>query len=380
MKAGRDSTPSICFVGLNNLSALAPEFRNHEMGGAQLQQTLLAKALVREGFQVSMVVADLGQADGAEWHGIRTYKAYRLDAGIPGARFIHPRWTGVWSALRRANANVNYCSCADVLLGQVALFNQRHAGNAAFRIAHDFDCQPDKLLIPNWRGKVLYRYGLRRADLILAQTATQQAQMKRNFGRNSRVIPSLLEFGADNLDFAARDIDLLWVSNIRPFKRPDLVLDMGAQIPDLKVRMIGGTQPGFDEYFADIRRRALDLPNVAFCGSQPYEAVNQQMARARLFINTSDSEGFPNTYLQAWARGTPVVAFFDPDGVIAREGLGRVVQSVEQMRSAIRQFLTEPELWSTTSARCVHYVSAQHGESAVNAYVDALLPLATRVQ
>ena len=44
--------------------------------------------------------------------------------------------------------------------------------------------------------------------------------------------------------------------------------------------------------------------------------------RAKVLVNTSDVEGFPNSYLQAWIRGVPVVTLIDPDGVIEREGLG----------------------------------------------------------
>ena len=74
--------------------------------------------LVRRGFAVYMIVADLGQRDGAEWDGIKTFKAYRMDAGIPGPRFIHPRWTGLWSAMKRSGAEIYYCSCAGPLPGQ----------------------------------------------------------------------------------------------------------------------------------------------------------------------------------------------------------------------------------------------------------------------
>src|ERR1700722_1213968 len=112
MKSPSDGAPSICFVGLNNLPALAPEFRHLPMGGAELQQTLLAKGLASAGFEVSMVVADLGQPDGTTWSGVRTFKAFGPDAGLPGLRFVHPRWTGVWGALKRANAAIRYCSCA----------------------------------------------------------------------------------------------------------------------------------------------------------------------------------------------------------------------------------------------------------------------------
>jgi hypothetical protein len=45
----------ICFVGLENLPVLAPEFEQYGIGGAPLQQALLAKAFVRRGYQVSML-------------------------------------------------------------------------------------------------------------------------------------------------------------------------------------------------------------------------------------------------------------------------------------------------------------------------------------
>ena len=111
----------ICLVGLDNLPVLAPEHRQHPIGGESVQQTLLGRALARRGHYVSMVVADHGQVDGAEWEGIRVFKAYRPDAGIPVLRFIHPRWTGMWSALARADADLYYTSCAGMQVGLLAL-------------------------------------------------------------------------------------------------------------------------------------------------------------------------------------------------------------------------------------------------------------------
>lgn len=362
----------ICIVGIENLPLLAPEFRGDGVGGAQLQQTLLAHALVQNGFEVSMIVADLGQTDAAVWDRITTYKAYRMDAGIRGLRLLHPRATSVWSAMKRSNAHIYYTSCADYLTGVVALFARRFNRRSVFRVAHDTDCQPDKLLLPNWRSKVIYNYGIRHTDLILAQSTGQQNDLRNNYERDSVVVPSLVRISNTNLDLEGRDIPLLWVGNMRPFKRPDLALTLAATIPDLQLRIIGGADPQFPEYFRKIQQRAGTLPNVRFEGPKPYGEVEAQLARTRIFINTSESEGFPNTYMQAWTRGVPVVATFDPDGVIERFGLGRVAKTSEEMGKAIREFLTDDDAWRAASARCRQYVSDRHGESAVRLFVAAL--------
>ena len=197
---------AVCFVGLGNLPVLAPQYSSLRAGGAELQQTLLARALARRGWRVSMVVADHGQTDGQVWDGVKTYKAYRPHEGIPVLRFLHPRWTKLHAALRRADADIYYTSCAGGHLAQVALFTRGRDRKLVFRIASDTDCDPRTLLVRHWRDRMLYRWGLQHADLVLAQTPSQRRALAHNFGRDSRVAGSLLEASRRCPPAAERDI------------------------------------------------------------------------------------------------------------------------------------------------------------------------------
>ena len=375
MTVDSKSAPTICFVGLANLPVLAREYGGHGVGGAELQQTLLAKALVAQGYSVSMVVADYGQPDGAVWDGIKTYKAYRPDAGLAGLRFIHPRWTGLWSAMKRARADIYYTSCAGALLGQVVLFARLHAARVIFRIASNSDCDPASLLIRYWRDKRLYRYGLRRADLVLAQTPGQQQALLKNFRRDSRLAASLTDTDARRPGFAERDISVLWVGNIRALKRPGLLLEAARKLPQLKFHMIGGRMPGSETLYESVRAQALELPNVRFHGPVPYHAVGEFYERARVFVSTSEMEGFPNTYLQAWARGTPVVAFLDPEQLIALNGMGRAVTTVSELCAGIVA-LQDARLWEAASQRSREYIDNRFNVKRMTApYAEALSDL-----
>ncbi len=372
-REGSSRAPRICFVGLHNLPVLAREYNAHGIGGEEVQHTLLARALAARGYEVSMVVMDYGQAEGAEWEGIKTYKTYRSEDGLPVLRFFHPRWTGVWAALRRADADIYYLSCASLRVGLTALFSRMHRRKLVFRIASDMDCEPQKLLIEYnyWRDRRIYEYGLRHADAILAQSLHQQDTMRRNYGLSSTLASMLVDQPRDVSTFERRTIPVLWVSNIRQLKRPDLALDFAFGDPDIAVHMVGGRIADSQGLFDSTAQRASQLPNVVFHGQVPYHEVNDYFANALVFLNTSDIEGFPNSYLQAWSRGTPVVAFFDPDGLIAREGLGIAVRDMEEMRGAVKELVTNRERWLAASARCVAFMRREFNDDRILApYLD----------
>ena len=129
--------------------------------------------------------------------------------------------------------------------------------------------------------------------------------------------------------------------------------------------MAGSTVPGVEHFFEKVKEQAASRSNVTFHGAVPYRSVSALYARARVFVNTSDIEGFPNTYLQAWASGTPVVAFFDPDCVIAREGLGVAVRTPDEMSAAVRRLTRGEFEWQAARERCLAFIERHYSEDVV---------------
>ncbi len=366
------AAPHVCFVGLGNLPVLAPEYCDHPAGGEELQHTLLARALARRGWRVSMIVGDHGQSDGATWDGIKTYKAYRANEGIPVVRFLHPRWTKLQSALKRVDADIYYTSCAGAALGQVALFARRYGKKVVFRIASDSDCDPRALLVRYWRDRRLYRWGLARADLVLAQTPSQQRALLRNFGRQSQVVTLAVEPAGTRRTFAERDIDALWVANVRALKRPQVFLDAAARLPSLSFHLIGGRLAEAPALYEEVRARSASLPNVTFHGFVPQHRIGAFFERARLHVSTSETEGVPNTFLQAWSRATPVVTFLDPEGLISGKGMGAAVRTAEELQGAIARLARQRDAWQAASSSSARYFDEHLNESQiVSAYMDA---------
>jgi glycosyltransferase involved in cell wall biosynthesis len=357
-----DEPMKICLVGLDNLPVLVPEYREHAIGGETVQQTLLGRALARRGHDVSMVVGDYGQTDGARWQAIRVFKAYRRNAGLPVLRFIHPRWTGLWSALKRADADVYYTSCAGMQVGLMALFCWRYRRRFVFRTASDADCDRSRLLVQYARDRWLYGQGLRRADAILVQSVSQAKTLAQSYGLPSRVAAMLVEHP---LPTATRDIDVLWVSNIQRLKRPDRLLELAERLPHVKIHMVGGSLPGEESFYRHVKHAVAARTNVVFHDRLSYWDTNALYGRARVLVNTSDVEGFPNSYLQAWIRGVPVVTLIDPDGVIERERLGMVASFSDQIPGAVTSLLDSPAAWKAASDRCLSFMEREYGEDRV---------------
>ncbi|MBK1706375.1 glycosyltransferase family 4 protein [Halochromatium glycolicum] len=357
----------ICFVGLDNYPVLARARAAGYIGGESVQQTLLARGFAELGWDVATVVKDHGQPDGEVIDGIRVLTAFRPGGGVPGLRFVHPRMTGILGALRRADADVYYQSCAGVATGYTAWHAQRTGGRFVFRVAHDTDCRPGEELIPYARDRAIYRWGLRRANLISAQSERQVADLQVHYGLESMIFPMLVQLPEPAELEQPRDIDVLWVNNLRDFKRPERMLELARRVPSVNFTMIGGPCADHEALFERVRAGAESLPNLDFLGFVPYHEVNPYYARAKLFVNTSDSEGFPNSFLQAWVRETPVISFFDPDGLIAQAGLGAVPANLDEMIACVADLLGDTGRLASLGAAARRYALGTHAPTAVAA-------------
>jgi glycosyltransferase involved in cell wall biosynthesis len=103
-------------------------------------------------------------------------------------------------------------------------------------------------------------------------------------------------------------------------------------MPDRKFIMVGGG----GELESSVRAEAEGLSNVAMVGRLPRAEIDGVLRRASVLVNTSSVEGFPNTFLEAWNHGVPVVTFNDVDGIVRGEGVGAVCATIDEMMVAIR--------------------------------------------
>ena len=108
------------------------------------------------------------------------------------------------------------------------------------------------------------------------------------------------------------------------------------------------------------------MPNIEFLGQVAPQKALEIVANASLLLSTADEEGFPNTFLEAWASGTPVVSLnVDPDRLIERYSLGCVSKSVEDVGREIVSLLGSPARRDQISLRARIHVARHHSAAAV---------------
>jgi len=355
--------PRLCILGLDDYPHLLGKQEIEMIGGPSVQHVLLARAWRQLGLDVSIIVFAEGQPKVQEIDGIRAIAACGKRDGLPGLRFIYPRGTSLLAAMRLADADIYCQSNASYVTGLTAWFCRRHAKRFVFQISSDAYCVPGQQLIRFSRDRKIYEYGLRRADLIVAQTETQRRLLRVNYGLDSVLANMAVE--RPGQAGQGKDIDVLWVGTLRAVKRPDFVIELARRLPHLRFVVVGGAPRESEEYGRRMQEAAREIANLSYVGAVAYNAVGEYFDRARMFLNTSIFEGFPNTFLQAWIRGVPVVTFFDPDGLVVGRSLGVVARSLDDMTHALSELSRQEQLRNAIGGRAAVFATDHYSASMV---------------
>ena len=370
--------PHVCFVAPTTWPVLSGDRSIRVVGGAEVQQSMIAPALARRGYRVSMVSLDYGQPDGVEVEGVTVYKAHRPDEGLPVLRFLHPRLTSMWRALARADADIYYQRTAAIATAVTAAFCRRNARKSIYAGASDVDFVPGKEDIRFARDKKIFQWGVRHADLVVTQNEVQQRQLLDHYGIEGVVIPSC--YVPPDGARGDRGGYVLWVASLRASKRAELALEIARRLPQYRFVMVGGPDPDrrSQEYYAGLVQLARTIPNVEMRGFVPFAEAEKCFDGARVVLNTSLYEGFPNTFLQSWSRGIPTVAFIDtgsraPDGQPVYDAVDDVAQASWRLERLMRDDLA----WQHASQRVAAHFRASHSlDAVIDRYESRILALA----
>lgn len=285
-------------------------------GGAELQLVMLARELALRGVDVRFVTRGCGEYEEYESDGVRVVKL-PLRRSSPRRILLGSRDI-VW-ALRRASAGAVVQRGGGIETGLAARAARDTGARFVFMASSQWDVDGTHARGRGWLYGRFYLYGLRRAAAVIAQSEYQQRRLREAYGIESVVMRSAHPIPET---VPSERAGVLWVGRCEPVKNPALAIDLAASLPDIPFAMVC-PKANSEAMFGDIRRRAAGCPNLEFIPGLPFEQTDALFGTRRLFLCTSEKEGFPNTYVQALKWGTPVVSLnVNPDGLLNRFDCG----------------------------------------------------------
>lgn len=359
----------VCVINPYGYELFDPTIRaSRVFGGAEVQLYYLTTALAQiDEFDVSMIVEQPKPLVDPVHEGVRMITVppesrakARLRDRIPLPS------TAYLAAMRHADADVYLQRGGAVLTGDVALYCRLARSRFAFMAAHDWDCDHHHRAGSQYLVGSYYAAGLRRADLVYAQSQFQHDQLRRH--HNVASIVQRTVYPATATAAGERE-HVLWVGRCVGWKRPMTFLDLAETRPETSFVMACAPYDGEHDLYEAVARRAETLSNVRFLGFVPFTDTEDLFRRAYVVVNTSTTEGFPNTFVQAARVATPVLSLeVDPDGILGTEDIGASAGGDQTvLADRLRNLLDGAATWQRQSSNALSYFRRTHD-------LDTVLP------
>jgi glycosyltransferase involved in cell wall biosynthesis len=204
----------------------------------------------------------------------------------------------------------------------------------------------------------LFEWGVAKCDLRFAMTEHQRALFAKRGWSCGMYRNLILPRAFPNA--GVKEVDFLWVSRCQPVKRPHLFLDLVEKLPEHSFEMICPREDvGLWE---GVAARAAGLGNLRFVEKVPYHEIQSHYDASRVFVNTSEWEGWPNSFIQAGLGGAALLSLdVNPDGIFERFGLGRFAGGdFEKLKSEARGMMGDASELERMQAGCARFVAEMH--------------------
>ena len=352
-------------VGLTSVKVviLVPSHWGARTGGSEFRAHCLADFLVSQDCEVTYLTRN-PPLSGEQY-------AYPITAFAPPRALRRLRWgfapdsVSLFRALNALNPDVIIQLVACAHTGVAAYWAKRHNKLMFWYLASDMDVEKSPNIGVNGPARILdgllFRYGRENCSHIVCQTRFQKHRLLETTGRSAvAVIPNFHPAPQHAVE-AESVFTAVWVANFKPLKQPQVFLQLAEDLrhENIKFCMIGRLENS--TWGKSIRQKIQQQTNVEFMGEMDMDSVNRQIGASHVLVNTSEYEGFPNTFIQAWMRGVPTLSLnVDPDGVIEANGLGKKTGDYENIRHELLSLKNDVNQYDEASRRCMDFAKTNH--------------------
>jgi len=301
-----DKPINVCFIGLKAYPLFNTGVKE-VFGGAEVDLYFLATELAKdEKFNVSFVTADYGQDEIETIEGVRVIKSLDFKNNLISGT------VKLWRAMNYADTQIYMMKTIPPGMFLVALFCRLKNKAFLYRTPSAKVCD-STYFKKRPLLRTLFKWALRNTAIVFTQSETDSENLQHTIGISSIVIPNGIRL--NDLSKKQRNI-FLWVGRSARVKRPELFIRLAEAFPEQEFVMICQHATG-DKKYHELRKQAEKADNLKFIHSVPFNEVDDYFRQAKVFVNTSEAEGFPNTFIQACKAGTAILSLkVNPDGFL----------------------------------------------------------------
>ena len=227
-----------------------------------------------------------------------------------------------------------------------------------FMFAHDCEVEG---LCQTYRTPIRpFKKLLKNAYLLITQNKYQHRYLVDEYQKLSHIYYN----GFEMKNFQKKTVlkkNVLWVARCDYWKRPELFVQLAELNPKLNFTMICplSTDKGL---YNKIKRDASKQKNLTFLSFVPLNKITKYFEEASVFVNTSDSEGFPQTFLQATINANIILSLnVDPENFIQQYNCGYCCNgNLDIMNEKLREIFAKKSLFMELSQNAYRYAKENH--------------------
>lgn len=347
----------ICFLSFFGYSLFNIN-RNLPFGGAEVQLYLLSKQLSKNRrFEISFLIGNEPINKDGEFYGnIRLYGILPLKKSILNYIFA---FITTFKILKTINPDILIQRTTSLLTGICAFYCKIFKKKFIYSLAHERDANLRSF--KGFRGKI-YRYGINNAYCVVAQSQTQIDLLEKNrLFRNINIKLIKTGYKIDKTKPHQKKY-ILWVGRSVHFKRPEIFLNLVEKYQNEKFMMVCLKDYFNRSYWDSLKIKARKYPNLRFIGYVPFFKIENYFDQAKILVNTSTYEGFPNTFIQSLKSKSPILSLnVDPDNFLMNYNCGfNCKNDLGKFELYFKTLLNDKELYQKFSLNGINYVKEHH--------------------